>query len=80
MTPFKPVLPILRSWVCKMLPTQREFMAGITRFEGFPPAVLFGLGGVLAEALKDFTLRLAPMTRDEGPGNGGLFKSPGVAG
>ncbi|MBI9077869.1 MAG: acetate--CoA ligase family protein [Desulfatibacillum sp.] len=57
-----PGIPVL---VSKMLPTQREFMAGVTRFDGFPPCVLFGLGGVLAEALKDFTLRLAPLTHEE---------------
>ncbi|ACL02075.1 CoA-binding domain protein [Desulfatibacillum aliphaticivorans] len=57
-----PGVPVI---VGKMLPVQREFMAGITRFEGYPPCVLFGMGGVLAEALKDFSLRLAPMTQAE---------------
>jgi hypothetical protein len=32
----------------------------MTRFSGFGPCVLFGLGGVFTEALKDTTFRAAP--------------------
>ncbi len=42
---------------------QREFVAGLARDPQFGPVVLFGLGGVLTEALADVTLRLAPLTR-----------------
>ena len=42
---------------------KREFVAGISRDAQFGPAVLFGLGGVLTEALADVALRLAPLTR-----------------
>jgi acyl-CoA synthetase (NDP forming) len=44
---------------------RREFVAGLFRDLQFGPVVLFGLGGVLTEALGDVTLRLAPLTRRE---------------
>ena len=45
----------------EMLKGNREFMAGMTRFAGFGPCVIFGLGGVFTEIYKDTTLRLAPL-------------------
>ncbi|HPI91920.1 MAG TPA: acetate--CoA ligase family protein [Deltaproteobacteria bacterium] len=51
--------------VAQMLKGDRELMAGITRHPGFPPCVVFGLGGVLTEALDDITLRLAPLAPHE---------------
>jgi acetyltransferase len=53
----KPV-PVL---VQEMLKGSREFLAGMTRFTGFGPGVVFGLGGVFTEVYKDTTLRLAPI-------------------
>ena len=53
----KPV-PVL---VQEMLKGSREFLAGMTRFAGFGPGVVFGLGGVFTEIYKDTTLRLAPL-------------------
>jgi len=53
---FTPVL------VQQMLSGGRELLAGMTRFAGFGPGVVFGLGGVFTEALRDTTLRLAPLT------------------
>ncbi|MBS4022704.1 MAG: acetate--CoA ligase family protein [Dethiobacter sp.] len=47
--------------VSEMVKGDREFTAGMTRFPGFGPAVLFGLGGVFTEALKDVTFRIAPL-------------------
>jgi acetate---CoA ligase (ADP-forming) len=41
-------------------PGGREFVCGMTRFAGFGPCVLFGLGGIFAEALRDTTVRSAP--------------------
>ena len=52
-------VPVL---VQEMLSGSREFLAGITRFAGFGPGVVFGLGGVFTEVFKDTTLRLAPVT------------------
>jgi acetate---CoA ligase (ADP-forming) len=49
----------------EMVSGNREFVAGMTRFPGFDPCVLFGLGGVLTEALKDTTFRSAPLSMTE---------------
>ncbi|MHB8771111.1 MAG: acetate--CoA ligase family protein [Syntrophales bacterium] len=55
-------VPIL---VQAMVEGSREFVAGMTRFAGFGPCVLFGLGGVFTEALKDTVLRSAPLSAAE---------------
>ena len=55
-------VPVL---VQEMVPGSREFVAGMTRFPGFGPCVLFGLGGVFTEALKDTTFRSAPLCAAE---------------
>ena len=55
-------VPIL---VQAMVKGNREFVAGMTRFPGFGPCVLFGLGGVFAEALKDTVFRSAPLCAAE---------------
>ena len=55
-------VPIL---VQEMVSGDREFVAGMTRFPGFGPCVLFGLGGVFTEALKDTAFRSAPLSATE---------------
>ena len=40
-----------------------ETVIGIKRDPVFGPVVMFGLGGVYVEVLKDVTLRLAPVDR-----------------
>jgi acetate---CoA ligase (ADP-forming) len=51
-------VPVL---IQEMVAGSREFVAGMTRFPGFGPCVLFGLGGVFTEALKDTAMRSAPL-------------------
>ncbi len=51
--------------VSKMVRGSREFTAGMTRFPGFGPGILFGLGGIFTEALKDVTFRVAPLRKSE---------------
>lgn len=51
--------------VCEMVNGDREFIAGVHRHPGFPPCVLFGLGGIWAEALQDTAIRLAPLSPSE---------------
>jgi len=55
-------IPVL---VSEMLQGDREFMAGTTCAPGFPPCVLFGLGGLYTEALKDHRVRLAPLSMED---------------
>jgi len=51
--------------ISQMINSDREFMAGMIRFNLFPPCILFGLGGIFAETLNDFALRLAPFGKNE---------------
>jgi acetyltransferase len=56
-------VPVL---VQKMLSGKRECVAGMKRFPGFGPAVLFGLGGIYTELINDSTLRVAPFALEDG--------------
>lgn len=47
--------------VAPMLHGARELIAGLHRDEQFGPCVMVGIGGVLAEALADVAIRLAPI-------------------
>ncbi len=51
--------------VQEMITGTRECMAGIIRFEGFGPAVMFGFGGIYTEIINDTTLRLAPLAIED---------------
>jgi acyl-CoA synthetase (NDP forming) len=41
----------------------QEIIMGIKRDEIFGPVILFGLGGVLVEILKDVSMRIAPLSK-----------------
>lgn len=43
----------------------REFMAGMVLDSHFGPAIIFGLGGILTEAVSDVVFRLAPISHDD---------------
>ncbi len=47
--------------IAPMVRGTREFIAGLVRDPQFGPCVMFGVGGVLAEALGDVAFRLAPL-------------------
>ncbi|GAB6267722.1 MAG: acetate--CoA ligase family protein [Smithella sp.] len=49
----------------KMVRGSREFVIGLSRDPSFGPCVMFGLGGIFTEALKDVTFRVAPLTRED---------------
>jgi acyl-CoA synthetase (NDP forming) len=44
---------------------KREFVAGLVRDPQFGPVVMFGVGGVLTEAIADVTYRLAPLEESD---------------
>jgi acetyl coenzyme A synthetase (ADP forming)-like protein len=48
--------------VQRMVPGGVEIIAGVTQDPTFGPLIMFGLGGVQAELLKDIVLRLHPLT------------------
>ncbi|MBN1489946.1 MAG: acetate--CoA ligase family protein [Phycisphaerae bacterium] len=47
--------------VQKMLPPAKEVILGVTRDAKFGPLIMFGLGGIYTEALRDVAFRLAPL-------------------
>jgi acetate---CoA ligase (ADP-forming) subunit beta len=47
--------------VQQMIEGDRELVAGLIRDPQFGPCVMFGLGGVFTEVLKDVTFRVAPL-------------------
>jgi acetyl-CoA synthetase (ADP-forming) len=51
--------------VQKMVPGERELVIGLVRDPQFGPCVMFGLGGIFTEILKDTSFRVAPITEDD---------------
>ncbi|MEN6467910.1 MAG: acetate--CoA ligase family protein [Smithella sp.] len=49
----------------EMVKGNREFVIGLTRDPQFGPCVMFGMGGIFTEALKDVAFRVAPLTEDD---------------
>jgi len=47
--------------VQEMIRGSRELMVGMTRDPQFGPCVMFGLGGIFTEVLKDVSFRVAPL-------------------
>jgi acyl-CoA synthetase (NDP forming) len=49
--------------VQQMIKGQRELVVGLTRDPQFGPCVMFGLGGIFTEILKDSAFRVAPLEK-----------------
>ncbi len=47
----------------EMVTNAREVIIGMNRDPQFGPLIMFGLGGIYVEVLRDVTFRVAPMTR-----------------
>ena len=51
--------------VQEMLPKGTEIIIGVTKDPAFGPVIMFGLGGIFVETLKDVSFRVAPLTRQD---------------
>jgi len=51
--------------VQRMIPGRREFLVGIAQDPAFGACVVFGLGGVFTEAIRDITYLIPPFTEEE---------------
>ena len=49
----------------EMVYGKRELVIGLSRDEQFGPCVMFGLGGIFTEILRDISFRKAPLTRND---------------
>jgi acetyltransferase len=59
----QPLAKIYGISVDKMVPRGREMIIGMSRDPQFGPMVMFGLGGIYVNFLKDVAFRLAPMNQ-----------------
>jgi acetyl coenzyme A synthetase (ADP forming)-like protein len=62
---YMPEAVIWGALVQDMVPQGKEVIIGINRDPQFGPLLLFGLGGIYVEALKDVSFRIAPIARWE---------------
>ncbi|MDD5454201.1 MAG: acetate--CoA ligase family protein [Candidatus Ratteibacteria bacterium] len=62
---YNPKAEIEGIYVQKMAPPGREVIIGSVKDAQFGPVVMFGLGGIFVEILKDVVFRVAPINKDE---------------
>jgi acyl-CoA synthetase (NDP forming) len=56
---------VLGAMLSPMVPRGQECIAGMIRDRQFGPVIMFGLGGIFVEVLKDVSFRVAPMTEQD---------------
>jgi len=61
-------MPDAQIWgvqIQEMVTGAKEIIIGMNRDPQFGPMIMFGLGGIYVEVLKDVTFRIAPLTEQE---------------
>ncbi len=61
----KPNAEITGILIQEMAPSSTEIIVGATKDPQFGPALMFGLGGIFVEVLKDVSFRIAPITKTD---------------
>lgn len=56
---------VLGVTVQEIVPPSTEVIVGAVRDPQFGPTLMFGLGGIFVEVLKDITFRMAPITEED---------------
>jgi acyl-CoA synthetase (NDP forming) len=56
---------VLGALISPMVPEGRECIIGMIRDPQFGPVIMFGLGGIFVEVLKDVAFRVAPLTAED---------------
>lgn len=62
---FMPSALIMGVTVDQMIPRGKEVILGMAKDPDFGPMLMFGLGGIYVEVLKDVAFRIAPVNRHE---------------
>jgi acetyl-CoA synthetase (ADP-forming) len=62
---YKPTAKIVGVLVQEMAPQSTEIIVGAIKDPQFGQTLMFGLGGIFVEILKDVTFRVAPLTRED---------------
>jgi acetyl-CoA synthetase (ADP-forming) len=62
---YNPAAKIAGVLVQEMAPQSTEVIVGAIKDPQFGQTLMFGLGGIFVELLKDVTFRVAPLTRDD---------------
>jgi acetyltransferase len=64
-THYMPEAQILGVQIQEMVTGAKEVIIGVNRDPQFGPLIMFGLGGIYVEVLKDVTFRVAPVSEQE---------------
>ena len=62
---YKPDAKIVGVLVQEMAPQSTEIIVGAIKDSQFGQTIMFGLGGIFVELLKDVNFRVAPLTADD---------------
>jgi acyl-CoA synthetase (NDP forming) len=60
-----PTVHIYGVLIQEMVPTGKEIIMGITKDPQFGHMIMFGLGGIYVEVLKDISFRIVPLSRED---------------